>query len=157
MSLRRETLPFVLVTASKVLSVVATSVITFCFVFPSLMFKSKKKILLQVKIILQNSQKMAENVKCSLSFLSVNKILFLSSKTVLKSTRHWLFLCFYVLLDYHLMLTVRTAEASPSLSAYILSSPAVSPSFTATPILPARIFLVAAKSEPWSVISEPVE
>ncbi|MBQ7226192.1 MAG: hypothetical protein IJX02_06305 [Clostridia bacterium] len=62
------TLPFALVTASKVLSVVATSVITFCFVFPSLMFKSKKKILLQVKIILQNSQKMTENVKCSLSF-----------------------------------------------------------------------------------------
>ena len=31
---------------------------------------------------------MTENVKCSLSFLSVNKILFLSSKTVLKSTRH---------------------------------------------------------------------
>ena len=86
MSLRRETLPFVLVTASKVLSVVATSVITFCFVFPSLMFKSKKKILLQVKIILQNSQKMTENVKCSLSFLSVNKILFLISKTVLKSS-----------------------------------------------------------------------
>ena len=31
---------------------------------------------------------MTENVKCSLSFLSVNKILFLSSKTVLKSTHH---------------------------------------------------------------------
>ena len=98
MSLRRETLPFVLVTASKVLSVVATSVITFCFVFPSLMFKSKKKILLQVKIILQNSQKMTENVKCSLSFLSVNKILFLSSKTVLKSTHH-LLRFFYCVLD----------------------------------------------------------
>ena len=49
----------------------------------------KKKILLQVKIILQNSQKMTENVKCSLSFFSVNKILFLSSKIVLKSTRHF--------------------------------------------------------------------
>ena len=63
------------------------------------MFKSKKKILLQVKIILQNSQKMTENVKCSLSFLSVNKILFLISKTVLKSTRHYGWLFFYGLFD----------------------------------------------------------
>ena len=67
------------------------------------MFKSKKKILLQVKIILQNSQKMTENVKCSLSFLSVNKILFLSSKTVLKSTSHshcFLFFLRYIFAAY---------------------------------------------------------
>ena len=51
------------------------------------MFKSKKKILLQVKIILQNNQRMTENAKRSLSFLSGNKIFFLSSKTVLKSTK----------------------------------------------------------------------
>ena len=88
MNLRRENLQFALVMASKALSVAATSVITFCFVFPSLMFKSKKKILLQVKIILQNNQRMTENAKRSLSFLSGNKIFFLSSKTVLKSTSH---------------------------------------------------------------------
>ena len=69
------------------ISVIAIPVIGFGFAL--MMFKSKKKILLQVKIILQNSQKMTENAKCSLSFLSVNKILFLSLKTVLKSTRHY--------------------------------------------------------------------
>ena len=37
--------------------VVVTSVITFCFVFRSLMIKSKKKILLQVRMILKNSKK----------------------------------------------------------------------------------------------------
>ena len=54
------------------------------------MLKSKKKILLKVKIKLQNSQKMTENVKCSLSFLLVNKIFFLSSKTVLNSPKPFL-------------------------------------------------------------------
>ena len=54
--LMRETLPFALVMVIKVLSVVATNVITLCFVFPNLMFKLKKRIILQIKIIQKNDR-----------------------------------------------------------------------------------------------------
>ena len=49
--LHPESLPFVLVTVSKVLSVVATNVITFCFVFLNLIGKTKKRIMLGIKLI----------------------------------------------------------------------------------------------------------
>ena len=50
-SLHQESLPFVLATVSEVLSVVATNVITFCFVFLNLIGKTKKRIMLGIKLI----------------------------------------------------------------------------------------------------------
>ena len=60
----------------------------FLLCFPEFDVQIKEENIAESKDNTTKQQKMTENVKCSLSFLSVNKIFFLSSKTVLKSTHH---------------------------------------------------------------------
>ena len=65
--------------------------------FPEFDLQIKEENIAARKIILPNSQKMTENIRYSLSFLSVNKIFFFSSKTVLKRTQpfHYRFFSLY--------------------------------------------------------------